>query len=62
MGEVVFSTFIVAVSIAMLCSKLARSNGQDPRKWFLIGLLFNVFGLAVLFVVQSQCKKTRVRG
>jgi RNA polymerase subunit RPABC4/transcription elongation factor Spt4 len=39
---------------AVLCSMAAKSRGRDPVGWFILGLIFGVFALAAVLLMQSN--------
>lgn len=56
--------FLVAMMMGVIwglaCMYLAKQKGRDPRAWFLLGLFFSIFALAILFLVPSQKKMQAV--
>lgn len=50
-----FWVLIYAIAFGVLTSLAAKSRKRDPSTWFLIGLVFGVFGLiAVLVIGESE--------
>ncbi len=43
--------------MGLLCSHLAKKKGKGPLLWFLMGFLFGIFGLILLYIVPTFSKK-----
>ncbi|MCH9703445.1 MAG: DUF4339 domain-containing protein [Chlamydiae bacterium] len=39
--------------MGLLCSHLAKKRGKRPLVWFLMGFLFGIFGLILLYIVPT---------
>jgi len=50
-------TFIVAIG----CSLLAESKNRNGAIWFILGLVFNVFALIVLFFLRKEDNSTCIK-
>ena len=49
----------LALAGAFICMSMARKRGRGPVKWFFLGLVFNVFAIAVLlFKGQADGRST----
>ncbi|WP_455542956.1 hypothetical protein [Intestinibacter sp.] len=47
-------TLIIWLICAVACSTIANNKGQNPILWFLIGLLFGIFGLGVVLFIPNK--------
>ena len=45
---------VTSASSGLICAAVAKQNGKDPTRWFLIGVLLNVIALAILFAVWRK--------
>lgn len=50
MEQTLFSLFIIAI-VAGITAYLARERGRDPLTWFIVGLLFSIFGMLLLLLL-----------
>jgi len=50
-------TFLMAGLFGLCSAYLAHRGGRNPYKWFFIGALFGIFGLAILFVIPRMKKE-----
>ncbi len=48
---------IMLVAVGAIASHFAKLRGRNPRTWFILGFVFGLIGLAVLFVLPSLKKK-----
>lgn len=55
-----FSLFIMLLAVGMLCSHLAKRRGRNPRAWFLLGFLFGLIGLVILWLLPPIRPKLRI--
>ncbi|CCB86864.1 MULTISPECIES: DUF4339 domain-containing protein [Parachlamydia] len=52
-----FSSLIFLALVGSLAAQYARVKGRDPFRWFVIGMLFSLLGLLVLFLLPDLSKK-----
>jgi hypothetical protein len=52
--------YVVALLFAMggISAYFANQRGRDPRIWFMVGALFGLLGLLLLFILPSLKKDT----
>lgn len=54
MGDLIATLILATIGIGLICSRLAKKNGQNPRAWFCIGFVFNLVALVILLFVQFR--------
>jgi len=58
MGAVTFVSIgiMFILSLPIITSRLAKRQGRDPKKWFLVGLVLPVIATFVLFMLPDLSK------
>ena len=51
---VFFWILLYAIAFGTVTALAAKDRGRDSTTWFLIGLVFGVFGLIAVLVMESQ--------
>lgn len=51
---IVFFKIVIWIAIGMATAYAARERGRDPRVWLIIGMLFGVFGLLLVFLLPKE--------
>lgn len=50
--------YLIAIFVGIfwgfVCMHFAKKRGRDPKGWFIIGLLFSLFGLAFLLLLPAE--------
>lgn len=54
MQELLLTLVVFCLSTGLLTCRIARTRGRDPAKWFFIGLLSSLFGLAILLMLKRR--------
>lgn len=49
-----FLYLLIDVAIALITASIARKNGYSYLSWFLMGVIFNIFGLIAILVFSSS--------
>lgn len=53
--------FGMLLTIGAIASRFARHKGRNPRAWFILGFLFGLLGLLVLFLLPPVKQKARAQ-
>lgn len=51
--QIVLSVIVEILLVAGATAVIAKSKGRSPMKWFLLGVIFNVFTLTVISAIKS---------
>lgn len=49
----VYLTLLIWIAMGAVTAYFARQRGRDPIIWFVVGLLFGIFGFIVLFFMPT---------
>ena len=58
MADLWLVLIVTSVICGCLATRFARKNNRDPRRWFALGVVCNVFALALLLAL-GQSRKLR---
>jgi hypothetical protein len=45
---------VISVLAGWVCAKIAKHNGKNPSKWFVIGFIFNVIALLLTVLIERN--------
>lgn len=47
----IYISILLGILFGFSCSELAKNRGRNPRIWFILGLLFGIFGLITILIL-----------
>jgi hypothetical protein len=53
--------FLICIAVGVMASHYAKQRGRNPRAWFVLGFLFGILGLIILFLLPSKKVSTPVK-
>ncbi|MEM7174398.1 MAG: DUF4339 domain-containing protein [Chlamydiota bacterium] len=53
--------FLLLFLVGSLCAYQANKRGRHPGAWFVVGILFGIFGLAILYLLPAKKLSSRYR-
>lgn len=59
-GTQTLLSILLSVILGLGCSRLARYRGRNPTHWFIGGVFFGIFALALLFFLPARKQKPAV--
>ncbi|MBY0528603.1 MAG: DUF4339 domain-containing protein [Rhabdochlamydiaceae bacterium] len=52
--------FLICIAVGAIASHYAKQRGRNHRAWFVIGFLFGILGLLILFLLPSKKRSTPI--
>ncbi|MEK7174217.1 MAG: hypothetical protein AAB759_01010 [Patescibacteria group bacterium] len=59
MGTIIVLGLVLSLLSGCAASAIARSRGLNERKWFLVGALTSVIGIAVILVIRQRMAEAK---